>query len=46
MNLTVDLLKCDSEIKLLIGLSDKEKAIALNFHNDSEYMNGILISRS
>lgn len=43
---TVDLLKRDSEIKLLIGLSDKEKAVALDFHNDSEYMKGILISRS
>ena len=42
---TVDLLKRESEIKLLIGCTDEEKAFILEFHNDSEYMKGILIER-
>ena len=42
---TVDLLKRDSEIKLLIGCTDAEKQSILEFHNDSEYMKGILIER-
>ena len=42
---TVDLVKKDSEIKLLIGCTPEEKVIILNFHNNSEYMKGMLISR-
>ena len=42
---TVDLLKRDSEIKLLIGCTDEEKQIAYEFHNRSEFMKGILIQR-
>ena len=42
---TVDLLKRDSEIKLLIGCTEEEKTKILEFHNDSEYMKGILIER-
>jgi inorganic pyrophosphatase len=42
---TVDLLKKDSEIKLLIGCTPEEKKTILNFHNESEYMKGILIER-
>ena len=42
---TVDLLKRDSEVKLLIGCTDLEKELILNFHNDSEFMKGILIKR-
>lgn len=42
---TVDLMKRDSEIKLLIGCTDEEKQTILDFHNESEYMNGILIVR-
>ena len=42
---TVDLLKRDSEIKLLLGCTDAEKKMILEFHNDSEYMKGILIER-
>lgn len=42
---TVDLMKRDSEIKLLIGCTDAEKKLILEFHNDSEYMKGILIER-
>ena len=42
---TIDLMKRDSEIKLLIGLTDEEKQCVLDFHNDSRYMKGILINR-
>lgn len=42
---TVDLLKKDSEIKLLIGCTETEKQIVLEKHNDSQYMKGILIRR-
>jgi len=42
---TVDLLKRDSEIKLLLGCTEAETAAVLAFHNDSEYMKGILIQR-
>ena len=42
---TVDLLKKDSEIKLLLGCTEEEKEIAMRFHNESEYMKGIMIRR-
>ena len=42
---TVDLVKRDSEIKLLIGCTDDETEIILQFHNNSEYQKGILIRR-
>lgn len=42
---TVDLVKKDSEIKILLGCDEEEKNIVLNFHNDSEYMKGILLRR-
>ena len=42
---TVDLLKKDSEIKLLLGCTEEEKEIAIRFHNDSEYMKGVMIKR-
>ncbi|UCC17051.1 MAG: hypothetical protein JSU58_00415 [Dehalococcoidales bacterium] len=42
---TVDLMKKDSEIKLLLGCTDEEKQTILDFHNESEYMKGILIVR-
>ena len=42
---TVDLLKKDSEIKLLIGCTGEEMEIADGFHNDSDYMKGLLIRR-
>ena len=41
----VDLMKKDSEIKLLYGCSKEEKAIIYRFHNESEFMKGILIER-
>jgi len=42
---TVDKLKGDSEIKLLIGCTEEEMEIVDRFHNDSEYMKGLLIRR-
>jgi inorganic pyrophosphatase len=42
---TVDLLKKDSEIEILIGCSEDEKRLVLETHNNSEYMRGILIRR-
>lgn len=42
---TVDLLKKDSEIKILIGCSEEEKWLVLETHNNSEYMKGILMRR-
>ena len=42
---TVDLIKKDSEIKLLIGCTDEEMNIVYEFHNNTEFMKGILIKR-
>lgn len=42
---TVDLLKKDSEIKILIGCSEEEKELIYKMHNESEFMKGILIRR-
>ena len=42
---TIDLMKNDSEIKLLIGCTDEEMDIIYKFHNDSEFMKGILVKR-
>ncbi len=42
---TVDLMKKDSEIKLLIGCTEEEINTVHEFHNDSEFMKGILIRR-
>ena len=42
---TVDLIKKDSEIKVLIGCTEEEKAIVYQTHNESPYMKGILIYR-
>lgn len=41
----VDLLKRDSEIKILIGCTEEEKALIYQTHNETEYMKGILIRR-
>lgn len=41
----VDLLKKDSEIKILIGCTEEEKIIIYNTHNETEYMKGVLIRR-
>ena len=42
---TVDLMKRDSEIKILIGCTEEEKALIYQIHNESEYMKGILVRR-
>lgn len=41
----VDLLKRDSEIKILIGCTEEEKAVIYETHNETPYMKGILIRR-
>lgn len=42
---TVDLMKRDSEIKLLIGCTGEEKEKLIRFHNGLEYMKGRIIRR-
>ena len=42
--ITVDIMKKDSEIKLLLGCS-KEGKTALDFCNQTDNMQGILVSR-
>ena len=41
----VDLMKKDSEIKILIGCTEEEKAAIYDLHNRTQYMKGILIPR-
>jgi len=43
---TVDLMKRDSEIKLLIGCTVSEKKAIMDFHNRSELMKGLLLERA
>jgi inorganic pyrophosphatase len=42
---TVDLMKKDSEIKILIGCNEAEKEIIMKFHNEKEFMKGLLFNR-
>lgn len=42
---TVDLMKRDSEIKILIGCTEEEKETINKIHNESQYMKGILLRR-
>ena len=42
----VDLMKRDSEIKILIGCTEEEKEIIYQTHNETEFMKGILIRRN
>ncbi|MBE6541403.1 MAG: inorganic pyrophosphatase [Ruminococcaceae bacterium] len=42
---TVDMMKKDSEIKILIGCTEEEKSLIYKTHNESEYMKGIMIRR-
>ncbi|NLW69560.1 MAG: hypothetical protein GX061_00525 [Eubacteriaceae bacterium] len=42
---TADIMKRDSEIKLLIDCNDEEMGIIYEFHNESEYMKALLIKR-
>ena len=41
---TIDLLKKDSEVKILLGCTSNEKALIYEFHNRGE-MKGLLIKR-
>jgi inorganic pyrophosphatase len=41
----IDLLKKDSEIKILIGCTEEEKIKVNNFLNNSEYMKALMINR-
>lgn len=41
----VDLMKRDSEIKLLLGCTEEEKAAIYQIHNETPYMKGVLIRR-
>ncbi len=41
----VDLIKRDSEIKILIGCTEEEKDYIYDFHNKSDFIKGILIRR-
>lgn len=41
----VDLMKKDSEIKILLGCTDKEKRTVYETHNETPLMKGILIQR-
>jgi len=43
--ITIDMMKKDSEIKLLVGCDEKEKQIILDTHNNSKYMKAIMIRR-
>ncbi len=41
----VDLIKRDSEIKILIGCTEKEKQLIYQTHNATPYMKGIMVRR-
>lgn len=41
----VDLMKKDSEIKILIGCTEEEKVIVYETHNETPFMKGVLIHR-
>lgn len=41
----VDLMKRDSEIKILIGCTEEEKQLVYETHNESKYMKGVMIRR-
>ena len=41
----VDLMKRDSEIKILIGCTEEEKMEVYRIHNETQYMKGIIIRR-
>ena len=43
---TIDMIKSDVEVKLLIGCTDDEIDIVDNFHNNNDYMSGITIKRN
>ena len=42
---TVDTKKSDTEIKLIMGCTNDELGIVNRFHNENDYMSGIVIRR-
>ena len=42
---TVDSIKKDSEIKILIGCTDEETETVYRFHNETDLMKGLLLKR-
>jgi len=42
---TVDSAKNDAEVKLLVGCTPEEVETVNHFHNDNEYMSGIVVQR-
>jgi inorganic pyrophosphatase len=42
---TVDLIKRDSEIKILVGCTEEEKAEIMRFHNETASMKGLMFRR-
>jgi len=42
---TVDTLKGDAEVKLLVGCTDDEIETVDTFHNENDYMSGIVVMR-
>jgi inorganic pyrophosphatase len=42
---TIDMVKNDSEIKILIGCTEDEKLIIYNFLNNSDFMKAIFVKR-
>ena len=42
---TIDLMKKDSEIKILIGCTDEEIQLIYEIHNETPFMKGVLIHR-
>lgn len=41
----VDLMKRDSEIKILVGCTEEEKQLIYQTHNETQHMKGIMIRR-
>ena len=41
----VDLMKKDSEIKILVGCTEEEKLEVYKTHNETQYMKGVMIRR-
>ncbi len=41
----VDLIKKDSEIKILIGCTEEEKEMVYETHNETPFMKGVLLRR-
>ena len=42
---TIDLMKRDSEIKILLGCTEEELEVVNHVHNEKEFMKGILTRR-